>query len=404
MEEFIFVDGKKYRRGYTTGSCLAAATKACMYMFFSKKEIHTVEISTPKGINLRLKIENIVISDDFVECSVKKDGGDDIDATDGMDVFSRLNLIDSKNLSSTGEGLSNSAKIKNLSKIDLKHFELTSSKGIGIVTKKGLSVEVGRPAINPTPIKMIENEIKKVVENLDIDMDNLFKSNKDFIGKKFLITAFAPKGEEIAKKTFNENLGIVGGISIIGTSGIVEPMSDEGWKKSLSAELSIKKEEGIEKIVLVPGNIGLEKMRDDFGYSQSSIVKMSNFVGYMLMESKRLGFKDIVLAGHIGKLIKLSAGIMNTHSRVGDAREEIMISNLALEGAPKILLEKIQSCITTDAMVDLVYEYGYERVFENIAKKAAIRSWKYLRESEKLTDIEVILFSMDGRVLGRSKL
>lgn len=384
MQKYVYVDGKMYKRGYTTGSCAAAATKAALAILLGENKLDSVEISTPKGIDLNIPVENIEMGENYVICSVKKDGGDDIDVTHQMDICSKVEIISEENI----------PRFCATKKLD--YLEITAGKGIGRVSKKGLSIEPGRPAINPIPLSMIANEVEKIIEIMGIEIEDYLDS------KKILVTIFAPEGEKIAKNTFNSNLGIEGGISIIGTSGIVEPMSDEGWKKALSAELSIKREEGIKDIVLVPGNIGYDTMMNNFNIDENKIVKMSNFIGFMLMECKRMGFKKITIAGHIGKLIKLSAGISNTHSRVADARAEIMIANLALMGCEKNILEKINKCLTTDAMLDVVRENKLEAVFNIICQKAANRAWKYLREGKEKIEVEVYMFSMDKQLLGRA--
>ena len=317
MEEYVYIDGKKYRRGYTTGSCAAAASKAATYMLVTQKKLESVNIDTPKGIYLTLKPENIEINKEYTICSIKKDGGDDIDATHTMDIFAKAEMIDRVN-----EG---------------EDIYVTGGIGVGTVTKKGLKVEVGKSAINPVPMSMIKTEIHKV---LGTDLNTYIDKTKTL-----KITIYAPQGVEIAKKTFNPRLGIVGGISILGTSGIVEPMSDEGWKKSLSLELEMKREQGLDKIILVPGNHGEEFVQNELGLDIKYVVRMSNFVGYMLMEAKRLGYKKLLLAGHIGKFIKVAAGIFQTHSKVADARNEIMIANLALMGAPVEFLKQINECV-----------------------------------------------------------
>src|SRR3712207_5382021 len=242
---------------------------------------------------------------------------------------------------------------------------------------------------------MIVKSVEEVVMECDLDMD-------EFLGdKSILVTIFAPRGEEIAKQTFNSNLGILGGISIIGTSGIVEPMSDDGWKKALSAELAIKKALGYNKVVFVPGNIGYNTVLKYFDIKEEQIVKISNFVGYMLMEAKRMEFDKVIVVGHIGKLIKLAGGIFNSHSRVADARNEIMIANLALMGADKSLLDKIDGCITTDAMIPIIRDSGYEGVFDILAQKAANRAYKYLRSGG--ISIDVYMFDMESNLLGHGK-
>ncbi|MGL5642060.1 MAG: cobalt-precorrin-5B (C(1))-methyltransferase CbiD, partial [Paraclostridium sp.] len=256
MEEYVYIDGKKYKRGYTTGSCAAGAAKAATHILLTKSTIESINIDTPKGIPLNLKVENININDNYAECSIKKDGGDDIDATHKMDIYARVEFIDSEEILITG-GI-----------------------GVGTVTKKGLGIDIGESAINKTPRFMIYKEVRKVLgENRGVK-----------------VTIFAPEGETIAKKTFNPRLGIVGGISIIGTTGIVEPMSDEGWKKSLSIELEMKKAQGIDKIILVPGNHGEMFIRETLGVDMKYVVRTSNFIGYMLKEAQRIGFNKILMA------------------------------------------------------------------------------------------------------------
>ena len=371
MEEYVYIDGKKYRRGYTTGSCATAASKAATYMLLTKKKINTINIDTPKGIPLTLDVQNISLNNDYVECSIKKDGGDDIDATHTMDIYAKAEIIDREN----GEDII-----------------VCGGYGIGVVTKKGLSVEVGKAAINPTPMKMINYEIRKVIgEDISATLGE---------GKSLKITISAPKGEEIAKKTFNPRLGIIGGISIIGTTGIVEPMSDEGWKKSLSIELKMKKEQGLDKIILVPGNHGEQFIREKLNLDMKYVVRTSNFIGYMLKEAQRMGYKKILMAGHIGKFIKLSAGIFNTHSKVADARSEILISNLALMKAPYDLLEKINECLTAEEAVEVINENNYTEFYDKVSNKCRYKVKQYLGDDD--TEVEVIMFSMDKTLLGKS--
>ena len=371
MEEYVYIDGKKYKRGYTTGSCATAASKAATYMLLTKKEIKTINIDTPKGIPLTLDVQNISLNNDYVECSIKKDGGDDIDATHTMDIYAKAEIIDRENC---------------------EDIIVCGGYGIGVVTKKGLSVEVGKAAINPTPMKMINYEIRKVIgEDISATLGE---------GKSLKITISAPKGEEIAKKTFNPRLGIIGGISIIGTTGIVEPMSDEGWKKSLSIELKMKKEQGLDKIILVPGNHGEQFIREKLNLDMKYVVRTSNFIGYMLKEAQRMGYKKILMAGHIGKFIKLSAGIFNTHSKVADARSEILISNLALMKAPYDLLEKINECLTAEEAVEVINENNYTEFYDKVSNKCRYKVKQYLGDDD--TEVEVIMFSMDKTLLGKS--
>ena len=397
MEEYVYIDGKKYRRGYTTGSCATGASKAAVYMLITKNRINTINIDTPKGIPLLLKVDNINISDTFVECSIKKDGGDDIDATHTMDIYARAEIV-AKNDKNKGyltlkdiDSLSTNSECKS----ELyKFIRVYGGTGIGVVTKKGLSVDVCKPAINPTPLKMINHEIRKLIgDNFESILGN---------DKVLKITIFAPQGETVAKKTFNPRLGIVGGISIIGTTGIVEPMSDDGWKKSLSIELQMKKEQGLDKIILVPGNHGEQFIREKLNLDIKYVVRVSNFIGYMIKEAQRIGYKKILMAGHIGKFIKVSAGIFNTHSKVADARSEILVANLALMGARYEFLNKINQCVTTEEAVELINNSEYREVYNILSNKCRERVKQYLNEDSDDIDVEVIIFSMDKSLLGKS--
>ncbi|CZR75025.1 TPA: cobalt-precorrin-5B (C(1))-methyltransferase [Clostridioides difficile] len=397
MEEYVYIDGKKYRRGYTTGSCATGASKAAVYMLITKNRINTINIDTPKGIPLLLKVDNINISDTFVECSIKKDGGDDIDATHTMDIYARAEIV-AKNDKNKGyltlkdiDSLSTNSECKS----ELyKFIRVYGGTGIGVVTKKGLSMDVGKPAINPTPLKMINHEIRKLIgDNFESILGN---------DKVLKITIFAPQGETVAKKTFNPRLGIVGGISIIGTTGIVEPMSDDGWKKSLSIELQMKKEQGLDKIILVPGNHGEQFIREKLNLDIKYVVRVSNFIGYMIKEAQRIGYKKILMAGHIGKFIKVSAGIFNTHSKVADARSEILVANLALMGARYEFLNKINQCVTTEEAVELINNSEYREVYNILSNKCRERVKQYLNEDSDDIDVEVIIFSMDKSLLGKS--
>ncbi|WP_278681851.1 cobalt-precorrin-5B (C(1))-methyltransferase CbiD [Paraclostridium bifermentans] len=364
MEEYVYIDGKKYKRGYTTGSCATGAAKAATYMILTKETLETVNIDTPKGIPLNLKVENVDINNAFAQCSIQKDGGDDIDATHKMHIYAKAELI------------------------DCNEIIIAGGIGIGRVTKKGLGIEIGKAAINKTPISMIQSEVRKVIGDT----------------KGVKITIFAPEGETIAKKTFNPRLGIVGGISIIGTTGIVEPMSDEGWKKSLSIELEMKKAQGMDKVILVPGNHGEMFIKESLGIDSKYIVRTSNFIGYMLKEAQRIGFKKILMAGHLGKYVKIAGGIFNTHSKVADARNEILIANLALMNAPFELINKVNECLTTEEFIEILEDDKYKKykeIYNILSEKCKKRIDIYMNDDE--IDIEVMIFSMEKKLLGESK-
>lgn len=353
------INGKKFRKGYTTGSCAAAAAKAAVFMLFSGTVIQTVEIDTPSGIRLRLKVEDLSLLSETASCSIIKNGGDDPDMTTGLRIFAKV--VKSDNL-----GIS-----------------IKTAEGIGIVTLPGLKVSPGQPAINPVPMKMILKEVQEVLPK----------------GKGVEIIFSVPGGEEVAKKTFNPKLGIVGGISILGTTGIVEPMSEDAWKDSLALELSMAKAKGKSQIVFTFGNYGEDFAVEKLGIASENIITISNFVGFMLEKAVEYNFEKIIIIGHLGKLVKVSAGIFQTHSRVADARMEIMSAYTALEGASTAVVAKVYECRTTDSAAEIIAENGLEKLYgrlvANVSKRCKEYTFNKIEFGTVLFNADNVLLSMD---------
>lgn len=356
MDKYIVKNGKKLKYGFTTGSCAAGAAKAVTKMLFCKEKIDEIEIDTPKGWKLNLSLDDIEISDNSVTCCIVKDSGDDPDITNGMKIYAKA------------------------SKTDTPGINITGGIGVGKVTKVGLSVDVGEYAINPTPMQMIKDEVSKVLPK----------------GEGVNITIYAPEGVEIAKRTFNPKLGIIGGISIIGTTGIVEPMSEDAFKESLSIELKMANRDGYKKALFSPGNYGRDYSLK-LGISDEIIFKTSNFIGFMLDEAVKHGIKEILWVGHIGKMIKVAGGIFNTHSRISDGRMEILAANCALNNCSQNLVEKIMDSITTEEAIDYILEENLGQVFNIIAQKISDRCEKYSYDQLK---IGTIIFSQKHGKLG----
>ena len=322
MESFITKDGKRLRRGYTTGSCAAAAAKSAAVMLLAECRLDSVHLVTPFGIELDLPLQDIVTDEKYVSCGIVKDSGDDPDVTDGITVYARVE------------------------KTDLPYtIEIDGGEGIGRVTKPGLDQGVGSAAINSTPRRMITEELQQVCE------DNRYTG-----GLKVIISA--PAGNEIAKRTFNSRLGVVGGISILGTTGIVEPMSEEALIDSIALEIRQRKALGDSRLILTPGNFGADFLKSVYGIDSDKIVKCSNYVGKALEAAIDAGFSQVLLAGHLGKFVKLSGGIMNTHSKEGDCRAELMASAALLGGASAETAQAMFSCVTTDEMLRILEKEG----------------------------------------------
>lgn len=353
---FVIKDGRKLRCGYTTGSCAAAAAKAAAVMLVSGKEVGAVEIDTPSGVRLELEVHKACIEAGHASCCVIKDAGDDPDVTDKLEIWAKVSRRED------GE------------------IVIIGGEGIGTITRKGFWGEPGQAAINPVPQKMIREELNKVLKT------------------GFDVLIYAPGGRETAKRTFNENIGIIGGISIIGTSGIVEPMSEDALKKTIYLEIDSAFEDGEKELVLFPGNYG-EKAVGEMKLTGRSI-KISNYIGDALSYINEKGFSGVTLVGHIGKLCKLSIGAFNTHSRICDARIEAFIYYLALSGVPAELLSQVNGCRTSEEAVKLTEEAGYGSIFDEMARGCEERIMRYLRKSTM--KIRVIMYSMDYGVLGGS--
>ncbi len=356
-DRFVIKNGKRLRYGYTTGSCAAAASKAAVTMLCTGSPLEEVSILTPKGWDLDLSLHDVELNEGMALCAIIKDAGDDPDVTDGIRVYAKASF----NETDTNR--------------------VTGGTGVGRVTRKGLPPEIGGPAINPGPMKMIMAEIEKANTS----------------GRGITVEISVPEGVEIAKKTFNPRLGIEGGISILGTTGIVEPMSNEAMKESLALELSMLSEKGYDSAILVPGNYGHDMLQTDYGVKDEVMITTSNFIGYMLDQAVYYGFKRLVLAGSIGKLIKVAAGIFDTHSRVSDGRVEIIAANYAMLGGSNGNVKKIMECLTTEEALDFIDVPGF---YELIAEKIKKRSEIYLRGA---AEVETVLFSTEKGLLAKTE-
>ena len=333
VEEYQFSYGKNLRCGYTTGSCATAAAKAAAVMLLSGERIELVRIDTPKGIVLNLEPLEVILTDDYVCCAIRKDSGDDPDDTNGVLVY---------------------AKVEKTSESGIK---LCGGIGVGTVTKPGLACSVGEPAINPTPRKMITSELTKVMEEVN------------YTGG-LQVTIFIPEGVEIAKKTFNPRLGIVGGLSVLGTSGIVEPMSERALIETIHVEVKAQKARGNKNLLVFFGNYGEDYTRDVLKLDISDRVTCSNYVGELLDYAVFCGFETLLIIGHAGKLVKLAQGVMNTHSKYADCRTEVMALQAMLHGASKEVGQEIYDCLTTDEVTKILKREGlFEPVMQEVAKK-----------------------------------
>ena len=361
---YIIRNNKKMRFGYTTGTCAAAASKAAAQMLLSGEEIREIPFLTPKGILLNLEILHIEKGEDFVSCAVRKDAGDDPDMTDGLEIFSRVKKIrDSK-------------------------IVLDGGPGVGRVTKKGLEQPVGNAAINKVPRSMILKAVEDVCSEYDYEG-----------GLEIIISV--PKGEEAARKTFNPRLGIQGGISILGTSGIVEPMSESALIKTIEVEMRQRIENGSRFLLVTPGNYGSAYLKEHMDLPLEEAMKCSNYVGETIDMAVSMGVEGILFVSHIGKFIKVAAGIMNTHSRCADARAEVLAANAMRAGISAKTALDILNTVTTDEALVLIEREGK---LQDTIKEVTDRISYYLHHRAYYRmKLGAVIFSNEFGYLGETK-
>ena len=354
MEQNVVVSqGKLMRRGYTTGSCAAAASKSAAVMLLSGEETDTIKLDTPKGITLTLDVLDILRGPGFVRCAIRKDSGDDPDDTNGTLIYATVSFINAR---IPEEELVMQPQTASVEQLD-ERVEIWGGVGVGKVTKPGLSCKVGGPAINPVPRKMITREVLAAMQQYGHE-------------ETLRVVISVPEGPEIAPKTFNPRLGIEGGISILGTSGIVEPMSDRALIDTMYTEMDSRKANGYNNLLVFFGNYGADFTRDEMKLDTSTAVTCSNFVGELLDYAVLKGFESVLIIGHSGKLIKLAQGVMNTHSKYADCRSEFLALQAVFHGAGTEIGKEIYQALTTDEMTKILKREGlFEAVMEEAARK-----------------------------------
>lgn len=362
MDEMRIWKGDKLLRcGFTTGSCAAAAAKAAVTMLLTGEAVEQVTIMTPKGIPFAPRIERTERLYGRVGCSVQKDGGDDPDVTNGLFITATVEAIPGGRV------------------------EIDGGAGVGRVTRKGLEQPVGAAAINRVPRRMIEENVREVLEKYRADC-----------GIRVVISVDG--GEECAQKTFNPRLGIEGGISILGTTGVVVPMSEKALTDTIRVDMKAQIAQGNGYVIASPGNYGVRYCKEALGIGGEHIVICSNFVGETIDAAVEYGAKGLLLVGHLGKFVKLAAGIMNTHSREADGRMEILASHTIRCGKNAAAAAEILQCVTTDEAMDVIGRYGLtKQVMAGILKHA--EAYLKRRSYEKL-EIGLLIYSFEKGLLG----
>ena len=310
-ERYVRCGAKRLRRGYTTGTCAALAAAGAAELLLTGRAPEMLSLLTPGGLCVELRPELLTMDGESAVCAVRKDAGDDPDVTDGILIAARVSRRE-------------------------RGIKLEAGEGIGRVTKPGLDQKVGEAAINSVPREMIRAALETVCDEAGY-------------GGGLSVTLSVPGGAELAKKTFNPQLGIEGGISILGTSGIVEPMSERALVDTIALEIRQAAASGSDALVLTPGNYGMDYLREKLPALKGiPAAKCSNFIGDAVDIAVTEGLRDVLLVGHVGKLVKLAGGIMNTHSRSADCRRELFCAHAALCGAGRETCRELMEQVSAD--------------------------------------------------------
>ena len=363
---YVIKNNKKMRLGYTTGSCAAAAASGAAQILLGGKTITEVSLMTPKRILLHLKLEDITVKDNMVSCGVRKDAGDDPDTTDGILVV---------------------ASVEKMSGPQPVRIQIDGGQGVGRVTKPGLACKPGEAAINPVPRSMIMRAVEEAADQYGYE-------------GSLKVTISVPKGQETARRTFNPRLGIEGGISILGTSGIVEPMSEKALIRSIEVEMSQHVAQGEQYLLITPGNYGADYLREHMDLPFEKNIKCSNYVGETIDMAVNMGVKGILFVSHIGKFIKVAGGIMNTHSHSADSRMEILCANGIRAGADLACAGDILECSTTDEALHVLEK---NHILQETMKEITDRIQFYLdhRSYDQIL-LGAVLFSNEFGFLGQT--
>ena len=341
------------RTGITTGTCAAGAAKASALHLVSGSFPEIVTVRNLDGLEFHL--------DTFREgeyFGVIKDAGDDKgDVTDGVKVLARVEIADGED-----------------------RITFVAGEGVGIVTLPGLKIPQGQPAINPVPREMIRIAVREVIPS-----------------QSLRITIAIPNGQEIAKRTFNPRLGIIGGLSILGTTGIVKPMNEQALLDSLTLELKMIRSLGFREIYVAFAGTGEKFTRKIFNVEGKNVIQCGNYPGHVLDEAAKLGFTNVTICGHPGKLLKIASGSFNTHSKIADGRLEALCTHLALTGAKRELVSRVYHSNTTNEAVEIVRAQGFFGVWNNIAE---IISRKCEERINMAMKVSAVFVDSEGKILG----
>jgi cobalt-precorrin-5B (C1)-methyltransferase len=338
-----------FRTGFSTGTCAAGAAKTAALLLVSGERPEQVEVGLPDGSRVSLRVVRADrLGDAAAEAVVRKDAGDDPDVTDGAEVVAQVAFAGTAGVL------------------------FRAGEGVGVVTRPGLQVLPGEPAINPVPRQMIRASIGEVTD------------------RGVEVTIAIPGGADLARKTFNPRLGIVGGLSILGTSGLVRPFSTPALREALKCTVAVARASGERSVVLVPGRIGERAARRAFRIAPAEVIEAGNEWGFIVDEISSAGFERLLVVGHPGKLGKLAAGWWDTHSaRSGSA---LPVVHALIE---ELLKQEAPASPTVEGVFEALAQDERRRVAEALAMRVVVAIARRFSGS-----VTVALVTMAGDLLG----
>jgi len=356
------VQKQKLRKGFTTGTCATASAKAAVLSIIGQQKVEGIDVTLPKGDSIKIKIESCKFNENTARCSVIKDGGDDPDVTHGAEIIVDVSINE-----------------------NIGQIEIGGGEGVGVVTKPGLGLEINKPAINPVPKQMIKTNLNEVAKDI------LSKN-----GIKVIISV--PKGKELALKTDNPRLGIVGGISILGTSGIVIPYSTASFAASIRQNLDVSLALGNDTVVLTTGGRSEEFSKTLVSLPEHCFVKMGDFSGYTIQQCAKKGIKKAYVVGFIGKLSKMAMGVKQTHVKGSKVNMSFLADLAKNSGANEEIIEQIKKANTARHVQEIIQENKLDEFFRKVCSKVYDQMAEY---SENKVRLEIVLYDFDGSILTR---
>ena len=357
-------NNKVLRSGYTTGACAAAAAKAAALALLNQEAVEEVQITLPAGERVNFAVSRCAFNSLEASCSVIKDAGDDPDVTDGAEICAAVSWGKERGVTIDG------------------------GRGVGLVTKPGLEIPVGMAAINPVPRRMV---IQSVTEAAGAQLEN----------RGMQVTISVPQGEELAKRTLNRRLGIVGGISILGTSGVVIPYSVQAYKASISIALDIAVAAGCGEVVLTTGRRSEKFAQRELALPEESFIQMADFVDYALDDCAQKGLARVTIWGMVGKLSKIATGQLYTHVSSSRVDVDFLAGVAASCGVPEATVIALRKAVNAHHFLRIL---GTDKITEVCDQLCLLAAQRCRDHTARAFEMECVMTDYNGAILGRANV